>query len=1071
MSNVVNQPIINSPFEEPKEYYYLEPDKDPLRKTGRRPSVVFPPETSQGMAWEEVSGVLEISKEFPRAYELKLVQKIRSEVQKWKDAGYPGATKITLQLLKHWNRDDRATNLFFAQREAVETIIFLREARKDFLQGLNIPSDSLPPADTQDPNYIPKAFLRYANKMATGTGKSTVMAMIIAWNLINKAVDRRNPNFVDTVLVVVPNTTIRDRLQEIKPEIGESSLYRTRELVPSELFHFLNQGKVVITNWHVFEPQSMQRDGAKVIQAGVIRRTTQTIKIGTKNDTVRGMRILTLKSLEDQINLGILQPTGKKKFLKGKLVSIEVVEIKRTETDLAVVNRVLGRESSSRTPVLVLNDEAHHAYRMRRNSDDEELEEEDLEEGTLRLEESEPSISDKESESGSIGSDDDLVDVRESTVWMEGLDRIQKIRGVHFCLDLSATPYYIGRAGKDTGKPFPWIVSDFSLMDAIESGLVKIPQLALRDSTGAAKPAYFRLWDHVMSQMSASERGGKNSQPKPDAVLKYAHPALAMMMGEYESIRKKWKESSDPRPPVFIVICKTKKIADVIFEWISQEKAPENIPPHGIHSLKNQNEEENTIRVYSDVNQESESGNKNWENIWMRNTLQTVGRREWPRDLQGREILPEDFLEAAGKLKKPLHPPGRDVRCIVSVSMLTEGWDCNTVTHIVGLRPFQSQLLCEQVVGRGLRRASYDIDKNGLFAEEASQILGVPFEVIPVRATEGTPRPESPLRRVYAIPNKAEFEITFPRLEKYTTRVVSNISVDYTKLPSITLDPTKIPAEVELKGLSFDIAGNPSYQGPGGTSRIGLTHFRESASLQSLSWSFSSNLTRKLIEESKKSNGGNVSLLPHTAFPQIFSIVQNYIEAKVTAKEPNDKRDVFLQPYFGIMENNIFQFLHSQDIEDLEFPIFEKHRLDGSTKTLDKTTKREIYPVNKSHANAIIADTPRFEQSAAFVLDGIPHVLAFVKNTGLGFRIPYWIGEEEHDYEPDFIVRIQKKDGTILNLILETKGYDFKGDVELKAAAAHRWVQAVNRHGEKGLWDYCIVKGISEIKSEIENRR
>jgi type III restriction enzyme len=1024
MSNIVNQPIINSPFEEPKEYYYLEPDKEPLRKTGRRPSVVFPPETSQGMAWEEFPGVLEISNEFVRAYELKLVQKIRLEVKKWKEAGYPGATKITLQLFKHWNREDRATKLFFAQREAVETIIFLREARKDFLQGLNIPSDSLPPADAQDPNYFPKAFLRYANKMATGTGKSTVMAMIIAWNLINKAVDRRNTNYVDTVLVVVPNTTIRDRLQEIKPEIGESSLYRTRDLVPSELFHHLNQGKVIITNWHVFEPQSMQRDGAKVIQAGVIRRTTQTIKIGTKNDTVRGMRILTLKSLEDQINLGILQPTGKKVFQKGRLVSIEVVEIKRTETDLAVVNRVLGRESSSRTPVLVINDESHHAYRIQRNSEDIDIDEEELDglneteelnSNSVKISETNDDNPKMDAQGESLNTEDDLVDVRESTVWMEGLDRIQKIRGVHFCLDLSATPYYIGRAGKDTGKPFPWIVSDFSLMDAIESGLVKIPQLALRDSTGAAKPAYFRLWDHVMSQMSASERGGKKSQPKPDAVLKYAHPALAMMMGEYESIRKKWKESSDPRPPVFIVICKTKKIADVIYEWISQEKASENIPPHGIHSLKNQNGEENTIRVYSDVNQESESGNKNWENIWMRNTLQTVGRREWPQDLQGRDIFPDDFLEAATKLKKPLHPPGRDVRCIVSVSMLTEGWDCNTVTHIVGLRPFQSQLLCEQVVGRGLRRASYDIDENGFFSEESSQILGVPFEVIPIRTTGGTLRPESPLRRVYAIPTKSEFEITFPRVEKYTTRVVSNISVDYSKLPSITLDPTKIPAEVELKGLSFDNAGNPSYQGPGSSSRIGLKFFRESASLQSLSWSFASNLTRKLMEETKNSNDGSSSLLPHTAFPQLFSIVQNYIETKVEAKEPNDKRDVYLQPYFSIMENNIFQFLHSHDMEDLELPVFENHRPDGSTKTLDKTTKREIYPVHKSHANAIIADTPKFEQSAAFALDGNPHVVSFVKNTGLGFRIPYWIGEEEHDYEPDFIVCIKRKDDIILN--------------------------------------------------------
>ncbi|TGM36342.1 type III restriction endonuclease subunit R [Leptospira levettii] len=1070
MSNDVNQPIICSPFQEPKQYWHLEPNKEPIRKPGRRPSIIFPPETTQGMSWEPVPGVLEISNEFVRAYELKLVQKIRGEVKRWKEEGYPGATKITRQLLEHWNREDRAIKLFFAQKEAVETIIFLREARKDFLQGIQIPLDSDPPIDSQDPDYIPKAFIRYANKMATGTGKSTVMAMIIAWNLINKSVDKKNPNYVDTILVVVPNTTIKDRLEEIKPQSNESSIYRTRDLVPSDLFQNLNQGKVVITNWHVFEPQSMQKDGAKVVQSGVLRRTTQTIKIGNKNDTIRGQRILTLKSLEDQIRMGVLQPTGNRKIVKGKLVSIEVVESKRIESDLAVVNRILGRESSKRTPVLVLNDEAHHAYRIQKYSEENELEfEEDSAEN--QNEEDENSIQTESNSPDSIADemDDDLIDVRESTVWMEGLDKIRKIRGIHFCVDLSATPYYIGRAGRETGKPFPWIVSDFSLMDAIESGLVKIPQLALRDSTGAAKPAYFRLWDYVMSQMTPSERGGKKSQPKPEAVLKYAHPALAMMMGEYENLRKQWVDSSDPRPPVFIVICKTKKIADTIFEWISQEKTTESIPPHGIHSLKNQNGEENTIRVYSDVMSDTDSSNKSNETIWMRLTLQTIGKREWSRDLQGREIYPEGFLEVANKLGKSIHPPGRDVRCIVSVSMLTEGWDCNTVTHIVGLRPFQSQLLCEQVVGRGLRRASYDVDEStGLFKEETSQILGVPFEVVPVKSTSSTPDPVEPPKRIFAIPTKSEFEITFPRVEKYTNRILSKIKIDWSTIPSLELDPTRIPAEVELKGLSFDTTGKPSYQGPGNTSRIGLSHFRESASLQSLSWSFATNLTRKIVEEGKNHISKDLTLLPHVAFPQVYSIIRIYIDKKVQAKAPNDKRDVFLQPYYSMMENNIYQFIQSENEEGQELPIYESHRPDGSTKTIDMPTKKPIYPVNKSHVNAVAADTGRFEQSAAFVLDGNSRVKSFVKNAGLGFSIPYWKSDTQHEYLPDFIVVLEKENGELINLILETKGFDYNQDVELKMAAAFRWVDAVNRDKRKGRWEYIIIKDISKINEEIE---
>lgn len=1052
MSNIVNQPIINSPFQEPTSYWYLEPDQEPRRNTGRRPSIIFPPERNDAVYWEPNPGILEVSNEFARAYELKLVERIRRESKNWKEDGYPGATKITLQLLKYWNREDRNPRLFFAQLEAVETIIFLREARKDYLDGIQIPPDSNPPVDANDPEYIPQAFHRYACKMATGTGKSTVMAMLIAWNLLNKAVDKRNKNYVDTVLIVVPNTTIRDRLDEIKPENGESSLYRTRDLVPNDLFPLLNQGKVVITNWHVFEPQSTQKDGAKVVQSGVIRRTTQTITIGNRNDTVRGRRILTLKSLEDQIDLGILQPTGKKKIQRGRLMSIEVVEIKRVESDLAVVNRVLGRASNSKTPILVMNDEAHHAYRIQRNEDEsgDESEEESLE------------LEDGEVVDESL--DDTLIDVRESTVWMEGLDRIQKIRGIQFCLDLSATPYYISRAGRDTGKPFPWIVSDFSLMDAIESGLVKIPQLALRDSTGADRPAYFRLWDHVLGQMTAAERGGRNAQPRPEAVLRYAHQALAMMMGEYERERVVMANGQDPRPPVFIVICKTKKIADAIHSWISQEDPSTDVPPHGIESLKNKSDSQNTIKVYSDAMQDAESGNKNWETLWMRFTLQSIGKQDWPKNFLGQSIYPDGFLETAEKLQRPLHPPGRDVRCIVSVSMLTEGWDCNTVTHIVGLRPFQSQLLCEQVVGRGLRRISYDLDEEtGFFGEENALVLGVPFEVIPVRTSASTPKPPIEYNRVFAVPSKQEYEITFPRVEKYITKISSRIQVDWQTIPSIQLDPQRLPAEVELKGLSIDTNGRPSYQGPGEANRIGLDTFRNSASLQSLSWAFASNLTRRLVKERE-------NLQPHTLFPQLYQVVQNYIQTKVTPKEPYDKRDVFLQPFYGNMENAIYQCIQSADEEDEELPIFESHRPDGSTKFVDRTTKKPIYPVKKSHLNAIIADTPRFEQSAAFELDGNPHVISFVKNTGLGFRIPYWIGEEEHDYEPDFIVRILKKDGSILNLILETKGYDRNQDVETKTAAAHRWVNAVNRYGKKEIWDYCLVKDISTINTEIEKR-
>ncbi len=276
---------------------------------------------------------------------------------------------------------------------------------------------------------------------------------------------------------------------------------------------------------------------------------------------------------------------------------------------------------------------------------------------------------------------------REATVWVEGLDRVQKLRGVNFCLDLFATPYFLGRVGQEVNKPFPWVVSDFGLIDAIESGLVKIPQLAVRDSTEAAIPGYSNIWKWMIeTQMTAAERGAQKASPKPEAVLKYANTPIAMLAAEWEQMRTEWATNgSDPRPPVFIIVCKNTRIAKVLFEWIAEAKAPAAIPQPNMPGFRNKDGQVFTIRVDSKVVNETDSDTaKNDESRWMRFTLDTVGKLQWSLDKQGRPIYPLGFEELAKKLERPLHPPGRDIRCIVSVGMLTEGWDCSTVTHSSG---------------------------------------------------------------------------------------------------------------------------------------------------------------------------------------------------------------------------------------------------------------------------------------------------------------------------------------------------------------------------------------------------
>jgi len=334
------------------------------------------------------------------------------------------------------------------------------------------------------------------------------------------------------------------------------------------------------------------------------------------------------------------------------------------------VSRVLGRAGAKQN-ILVINDEAHHAYRI-------PPEEEDQQQGLF----------DDDEEDG----EDEAADRKQATVWVDGLDRVQKVRGINLCVDLSATPYYLGRMGGSTNMAFPWVVSDFGLTDAIESGLVKVPQLVAADDTGRAMPAYFNIWEWIKPRLTPSERGAVKGSPKPEAILKWAHTPVAILGGMWSQDLARWKGEEEPRPPVFILVVKNKRIAKAVFDWIADGVNPPGVAPLNLRDLANGDGRIVTIRVDTGVVRETDSENsKNDENRWMRLTLDTVGSIRWPKDQQGRPVYPEGFEELAAKLGRPLHPPGRDVRCIVSVGMLTEGWDCNTVTHVIGLRPFQSQ--------------------------------------------------------------------------------------------------------------------------------------------------------------------------------------------------------------------------------------------------------------------------------------------------------------------------------------------------------------------------------------------
>ena len=1027
----VQHPIINSPYEEPTCHWKIH-EYDPAEKIdGRRePTYMYlPPGTKTDEKSEREVG-----------YELKLdtVSSIRQKLTEWRPLalrGEGGVSRVTMELLNYWRREGRAQPLFFAQLEAAETIIFLTEARKDLLQGINIPIDQLG-EEKQKEGF--DAFDRLCCRMATGTGKTTVMAMLAAWSILNKANNKNDKRFSDAVLVICPNVTIRHRLAELDPKKGEASIYRTRDLVPLTLMPQLTQGRVLTTNWHVFEPRSTQA-GSKVVKTGRRVVVREIVHIGDKTTTARGKRYMTEENLRKQNALGLLRIIGETLDKNKVLKKAEIESEKYIETDTALVRRVLDGELGTRQNILVFNDEAHHAYRLR-------------------------SPQDGDSGSDMLG-DEEVAEnyYKEATVWVDGLDRVNKLRGINFCADFSATPYFLGKAGKDTNRIFPWTVSNFDLQDAIESGLVKIPELAVRDSSGANVPGYFNIWKWILPQLTATERGGRKSDVKPEAVLKYAHTPIAMMGGMWEELRQELAQSDDPRPPVFIIVCKTKKLAKIVYEWLAENTPPTPIIPQAnLPGLQNSEDEQNTICVYSDMQAEIDSGNaKSDENRWMRHTLDTIGKMDWPRDRQKRAQYPEGFEDLAEKLGRGKHPPGRDVRCIVSVSMLTEGWDCNTVTHIIGLRPFMSQLLCEQVIGRGLRRTSYEVGENGLMSEEVATVLGVPLSAFTVKTRNGKPPKKQKRYHIHAVPGKENYEIKFPRVEGYRQEVKNRLVCDMEKTPSLSIDTQKIPPEVELKAALANNQGLPSLSGPGKLTELDLRDFHQQTRLQKKIYE----MTKVLTTDYAKSEG--CQLPPNILFQQLFQIVQTYITEKVSASPPADKKDAFLSPYYGWIIESLLENIRPDESfgETPELPRYERLRGAGSTANVDFYTKRTPYPVSKSHINAVVPDTKRLEQSAAYRIDKHPQVSAFAKNEGMGFGIPYLHNGQIHDYMPDFVIRLQHAENHYL--ILETKGYDELKDI--KKSAAERWVAAVNADDKHGQWQYCMVSKADEVNDAISN--
>lgn len=969
---VIENPIINSPFDEPNRHFQFS-DEGITNEIveGRRTSSYFVPIAKSK---KKGSKQLQFETEWTqdRIEENKLVNDIRRRVALWRTGGYLGVTPTTARLIAYWTDPSRDKKLFFCQNEALETAIYLTEVAKKYSDAW-IENDIRKANDSSNPGLPRTAF-----KMATGSGKTVVMAMLIAWHTLNKRASPQDSRFSDTFLIVTPGITIRDRLRVLMPNDPEN-YYRQRDILPAELREQLGQAKIIITNYHAFQLREK-------VAAGKL----------TKSILADG------------------QPSP------------------FTETPEQMVRRVC-RELGNKKNIIVLNDEAHHCYRRKPEAEDEKLTGDDRVEAKDRNE--------------------------EARIWISGVEAVKAKIGVKAIYDLSATPFFLRGSGYPEGTLFPWVVSDFSLIDAIEAGIVKVPRVPVADdSMTGEQPTYRDLWLRIREHLPRKGRKTEavSGEPKLPVELQ---GALLSLYGNYEKYYRLWEQNTDARargitPPVFIVVCNNTNVSKLVFDFISgwdKEIDEQKVAQAGqLPIFRNDDgnggwlHRPNTILVDSRQLESGDSMSDDFKKIAAReiDEFKIEYRARFPgrdtEDLTDEDLLRE-VMNTVGKSGKL----GEHVKCVVSVSMLTEGWDANTVTHVLGVRAFGTQLLCEQVVGRALRRMSYAANNDGHFNPEYAEVYGVPFSFIPCSGATTDPPPGPLPTRVRAIESRLASEITFPRLNGYRYDIAGErLSVTFTDESNLALSTVDIPTKTE----NAPIVGESSIHTLDDLKR---RRPNEVAFL----------LARLTLEKYFRDDDGNDK---PWLFPQLLGIAKRWLAECVTLKDNTFPQLLLLIEFAHDAADRIYKaIVASTDGTAALKPILRPYDTLGSTRYVDFDTTRSVFATraDKCHISHVVADTDSWEQKMAETLEEMPEVVRYVKNHNLGFTIPYTLNGEEKNYIPDFIACIEDghESADLLNLLIEVTGEKKKDKAAKVATARTLWVPAINNHGGFGRWSVIEV--------------
>ena len=1002
MAEGLDNPILNAPYEPPQAHFEIEPGVGPTGVVveGRRPSESFIPVPSprKGRAAQQT---LQLGTD-ERRQENTLINQIRYQVDLWRSRGYPGVTPISRKLMQHWADPTRDNRVLFCQRESAETAIFMAEAagRTPGAADFRIRVDE---ENRLHNNGLP----RVALKMATGSGKTVVMAMLVAWQTINKVFSPNDARFARRFLVVTPGITIRDRLRVLHPG-DPGNYYRERDLVPPDLWSALLQAEIAITNYHTF----MLRD-AKEIQ-GVASNTRKILTAGKKVDP--------FKETNDQMVARVLR-------------------------DLS------GRQSRGKSgEIVVFNDEAHHCYQDKPIDDLDELDADTRREAAERNE--------------------------GARVWFRGLTAIKRKVGIKAIYDLSATPFYLSGSGWNEGYIFPWVVSDFSLMDAIESGIVKVPRVPVDDDATSTTVSYLRLWDHVGTRLpkARSRKSAEDAGPwvPPDTL----EGALKSLYRSYEQSFARWQTllaAHGETPPVFIVVCPNTIVSKLVYEWVAgaDVEGPDGVTrarPGELALLSNVDDggrwmaRPRTILIDS---LQLESGDAMKDDFKaaasheIENFKDEYRRRNPGSDVE--KITDEDLLrEVMNTVGKPGRL-GEDVRCVVSVSMLTEGWDANTVTHILGIRRFGSQLLCEQVVGRGLRRRSYDVNEDGRFEPEYAEVYGVPFQFIGGKRP-GDDKPKLPSTHVRALPDRYDLRIEFPKLDSYRVELVdSPLLVDFTPESRLHVDKTQVATWTQMQGIA-------------GTTEEHTLDVARSMRPQQVAFELADLLLKNFY--AAHDNAERPWL-----FPQLVQIAKQWL-AECVSYEPGTS--VGFLSVFAEAKHKAAERIHQSIVQqvgnqrEVLRPLLRRFDAMGSTDGVSFFTRKHAITVERSPVSHVVLDGPTgntWEETVALLLEEHPQVASFVKNDHLGFEIPYVHAGSSHRYLPDFLVRLTPHEadaaepdgGVVRTLIVEVSGgRKSPGPTKTKAETARdHWCRAVNNHNGFGRWAYVEITNMETAHSML----